>query len=168
MIYSISLISNIDRVLLRSFRIIPGQDVNAIPPYLFPLNSQTIVVPITSSGVYVAEGRTLYKFVLPVSQVPQDAYPYLYFKYDGIGRLLAYVCGVLVEDSEISLLSDFDRIDIGIEVTVYWVAKQESSAYFNTIIQQLADSVNAKFKEIDSTLELVQNRLKIKEFLNKE
>lgn len=133
-IYSISTVSNLDTLLLRSFRLIPGNMVEfTIPPYFDVISKETLLfIPTIPTESASNKGYGYF-----IKCTVADGLPYLVFNAMSVSRLLAHVHSLELRDSGFVLWSDSDRLDSAISVDVYWIRKPD-----NTWVQDFQHKLN--------------------------
>lgn len=117
--YEISLVSNLDSLLLRELRILGGRCSSCeLPPYLEYYEITEINLPTLP----VSQIDNQYQYTLPVIVIP-DAIPYLMFISQSIqpARLLSRISSLNVTDSVLSLYAESPTLPQGIRIRIYWI-----------------------------------------------
>lgn len=118
MIYAISSISNLDSLLLRQLRFLPGPVDYGVPPYFKVMSKeQKAVIPMSPDA---GAGSLGYGYVLSSSGA--KGIPYVVFSPSSECRLLGQAKYIEHENGSLILWSTCDMMDASITADIYWIA----------------------------------------------
>lgn len=145
-VFSIAAVSNIDSLLLRAFRILPGRVDSTVPPY-FDVVQQEVgpFLPTTPFETHPIKGLGYFINCTPVP----DAFPYLVFKSTGVCRLLAHARLLELRDTGICIWSDHNNMDTGVSVDIYWI-RRPSYSETELRYQENVGAIQELFKRVQA------------------
>lgn len=119
-IFSIATLSNIDSVLLRQFRVLPGTfdgTSEEIPPYFNVIAKERCTLSLLCNRGDSTKG---YGYLIP-SSPREGAFPFLMFNPGGECRLLGHVTKLEVSPEGVILWSNCNQMDPKVLVHLFWV-----------------------------------------------
>ena len=150
-VFSIAAVSNIDSLLLRAFRRLPGRVDSTVPPYFAVVQQE--VGPFLPTTPIESNPTKGYGYSINCNLV-SDAIPYLVFKSTGVCRLLAHAKLLELRNSGIFIWSDHNAMDTGVSVDIYWV-KRPSYSEEELWYQENIEAVKGLFDRVKALEELI-------------